>query len=36
MNKDFSTNVCHYFIRIIKTKLEKKLASKGVILLRRD
>lgn len=33
MRKKFSNNIWHYFIKRIKTKLEKELESEGVIIL---
>ena len=36
MRQEFNSNIWHYFIKRIRTKLEKKLASKGYLFLRED
>lgn len=36
MHKEFNSNIWHYFMKKIRIKLEKKLASKGILLLRKD
>ena len=36
MHEEFNSNIWHYFIKRIRIKLEKKLASKGFLLLRND
>ncbi|WP_373727293.1 hypothetical protein, partial [Bacteroides heparinolyticus] len=36
MQREFNTDIWHYFVNRVKMKLDKKLSSKGLLFLRRD